>query len=330
MIVALNSSLRCRIADRRFVFVVIVWLVLPALCRAQDRPTLDRPTLDRDALDAAVNAKLKAHGGSIRASVWAGGRSGEAWYQFEAGRPLPTASSIKTAFLVELFAKYSSTLDQPPPGLDEILKDEHPAIAHFDRVGRAEIRKALAGASVRKIGGVMMGSVPASNLVYNAAANVTTALLGGPAELTRAIHARDPAFLGIEVRRYMLADRQAHGDNEAPARALAAVLQRLAAGSVPKLDAATVQAIQRTLLTREDSLLGPYHFKNGDLATDPITHVLSAWYECPEGTPLVLVVMVTQPDPNGRSRQAAHQRLVSTAEQISHLLKMASLSAKTP
>ncbi len=57
-------------------------------------------------------------------------------------------------------------------------------MAHLTPAQRAEIREGLKGASVRRIGGVMMGSLPASNIgVQRAAANITTALLGAPEEV---------------------------------------------------------------------------------------------------------------------------------------------------
>ncbi len=205
----------------------------------------DGPPPDVRKLDDQVRAILAEHGDGVEAGLWVGGAKGDAWYAWKADEVRPTASAIKTAFLVELFARYAADLDRTPPGLDAILRDGHPAIAHFSAEGRDEVRKGLSGASVRRIGGIMMGSVPASNLVYNAAANVATALLGGPEGLTRAIHARDPAFAPIVVRRYMLADRKARGDNEATAASLAAVLRRVASGDLPGLRPDVVDAIQR-------------------------------------------------------------------------------------
>ena len=51
------------------------------------------------------------------------------------------------AFL--LFARFAGTLDRPPAGLDAILRDDHPAIAHFSPQQRDEVRMALAGATIR-------------------------------------------------------------------------------------------------------------------------------------------------------------------------------------
>ena len=276
--------------------------------------------VDRERLDQAVKAVLDQSAEGLQAGLWLGSAEGEAWYSAEGKATFPTASSIKTAFLIELFARYAAALDQPPPGLDAILRDDHPAIAHFRPAQRAEVRKELAGASVRRIGGVMMGSVPASNIVYNAAANITTALLGGPEALTRLIGSRSPAFASIAVRRYMLADRHVTGDNEATPEALAAVLQALAARRVPGLDTATVDEIRGTLLTRTDPRLGRHFLKNGDLDTDPITRVRSGWYEPPAGPAIVYVVMVAQPGPGGLPRAQAVRRLVETAGNLTDCL----------
>jgi hypothetical protein len=276
--------------------------------------------VDRARLDRAVRAVLRPSAEGLQAGVWLGGAEGEAWYSVEAKTTFPTASSIKTAFQIELFARYAGALDQPPAGLDAILRDEHPAIAHFRPEQRAEVRKELAGASVRRLGGVMMGSVPASNVVYNAAANITTALLGGPEALTRLIRSRSPAFAPIAVRRYMLADRHVTGDNEATPEALAAVLQALAARRVPGLDAATVDEIRRTLLKRTDPKLGRHFLKNGDLDSDPITRVRTGWYEPPTGPPIVYVVMVAQPDPGKLPRAQAVRRLVETTGKLTERL----------
>ena len=186
-----------------------------------------------------------------------------------------------------MFARFADALDQPPPGLDAILRDDHPAVAHFSPPQRDEVRKGLAGASVRRLGGIMMGSVPASNIVYNAAANVAIALLGGPGEATRSIRARDPAFAPIAVRRYMLADRKATGDNEATPASLAAVLQRLSSRRIPGIAEATVEDIRRAILARDDPRRGRVFLKDGDLASDPITCVRTGWSEEPGGGAIV-------------------------------------------
>jgi hypothetical protein len=295
--------------------VALCWAVALGASAADDPPRFDKERVERE-----TRAILEGHGVTIRAGLWVGEASGDALYASGQGDTLPTASAIKTAILIELFARFADALDRPPAGLDAILRDDHPAIAHFAPGGRDEVRGGLAGASVRRIGGVMMGSIDATNLVYNAAANVAIGLLGGPAEATRSIGSRDPAFAPIAVRRYMLADRKAHGDNEATTAALASVLQRLASRRVPGLAEATVEDIRRAVLAKDDPRRGRVFSKEGDLATSPITCVRSGWAEGPGRRPVVFVVMVAQDGPGGLSADAAHAKLAATAARLADAL----------
>jgi beta-lactamase class A len=271
---------------------------------------------DARTLDDQVRAILAEHGDGVEAGLWVGGTKGDAWYAWRADEVRPTASAIKAAFLVELFARYAADLDHTPPGLGAILRDDHPAIAHFSAEGREEVRKGLSGASVRKIGGIMMGTAPASNLVYNAAANVATALLGGPEGLTKAIHARDSAFAPIVVRRYMLADRKARGDNEATAAALAAVLRRVASGDIPGLRPDVIDAIRGAILVEDYPGGGRHHYKTGEIDSDPLTRVRSGWIETPRRGVVVYTVMTKQPDPGSHPRPEAGERLAKTARRL--------------
>lgn len=289
-----------------------LWILAASPLVAGERP------VDARALDAFVRGALAEHGGGAAAGIWIGGAAGGPAYAWEADAVRPSASAIKTSFLIELFAKFAGKLDEAPLGLGEILRDDHPAIAHFAPDQREEIRKGLAGASSRKIGKVMMGSERASNIVYNAAANVAIALLGGPEGLTKAIHARDPAFSGLVVRRYMLAPRNVTGDNEATPVALAAVMQRLASGVVPGLDAAVVGAIRDAILDKDGlfGLAGRHRVKDGALNSDPLTFVHCGWWEPASGPPIVYAVMVAQPGPAGRPRDEAGTRLGELAGRL--------------
>ena len=297
---------------RRLAGAITVSLCLTTCLSAADDP----PRLDRDRTEEAVRAILAKQGGRVRTGLWIGGPAGDALYASGSGETLPTASAIKTAILVELFARFADALDQPPPGLDAILRDDHPAISHFSPPQRDEVRRSLAGVTVRRLGGIMMGSVPASNLVYNAAANVSIALLGGPGEATRMIRARDPAFAPIAVRRYMLADRKATGDNEATTAALAAVLQRLSSRHFPGIKDATVEDIRRAILAKDDPRRGRVFLKDGDLASDPITCVRTGWCEKPGGGAVVFVVMLARDDPGAGTRDESHRELAATAGRL--------------
>jgi hypothetical protein len=280
----------------------------------------DLPRLDRDKTEKAVQAILAKHGGRVRAGIWVGGLAGADLYESGSGETLPTASAIKTAILIELFARFADALDQPPPGLDAVFRDDHPAVAHFSPQQRDEVRKGLAGASVRRLGGIMMGSAAASNIVYNAAANVAIALLGGPGATTRSIGARDPAFATIAVRRYMLTDRKLTGDNVATPAALAAVLQRLASRRVTGITNSTVEDIRRAILTKDDPRGGKFFLKDGDLASDPVTCVRSGWLEKPGGESTVLVVMLAQDKPDSLTPDQAHRDLAATAGRLTECL----------
>jgi hypothetical protein len=290
------------------------------------------PGIDVPAVDIVVRTILEAHGDGVVAGLWVGGQVGPAWYSWEPHAVRPTASAIKTSFLLELFDKYADTLDQPPPELDDVLADLHPAVAHFSAAQREEIRKGLAGASVRRLGGVMMGSVAASNLVYNAAANVVTALLGGPEALTRAVRARDAAFAPIAVRRYMLAPRDVSGDNEGTPAALAAVLQHLASGTLPGVEEKTITSLRQAVLTKDEylGLGGTHHVKEGALDSDPLTRVHSGWWRTPGGSVVVYVVMTAQPGPGPRPRAEAGSRLAATAAKLTRLVLDAAANRTSP
>ena len=156
--------------------------------------------------------------------------------------------------------------------------------------------------------------------MYNAAASVSIALLGGPEGMTRAIRARDPALASFAVRRYMLAPRDVTGDNEASASSLAAFLRKLASGALDGVDAPTTTAIRAAMLTRNDlfGLPGRHHVKDGALNSNPLVRVLSGWREPAEkdGTIMVYVIMLSQPGPGMLPRDKAGERLEETAKKI--------------
>lgn len=288
---------------------------------------LDPSRLDGPALTTAIDTRLAAHGDGVAASVWLGGAAGDAWFARGVDAPRATASAIKTFYLIELFARFAGALDHSLPGVAGVLDDDaHPAIAHFTPEQRAEIRRELTGASVRRVGLVMMGTAPASNIVYNAAANLTTAALGGPEALTAAIRARDQAFAGVAARRYMLRNRTERGDNEAPARALAAAYQRLASRGLAGIGAPTMDAIHTALRRPDDPAIGRHFDKGGSLGTDPMCEVRAGWYETPRG-PLVYVVMTLQPMPGADGREASSRRLAKTADDLTRTIVQAGVTS---
>ena len=263
-------------------------------------------------LDEKVTKLVADAGDGVEIGVWFGAPSGEPIYQRGADRVMPAASVVKTAILVELFAAHAGHLDEPlGAAADAVLADDkHPALAPFSKTQRTEIRTALRGATVRTVGALMMGSRQPSNAVYNGAANLTIALLGGPAEVSAKIRARDAAFGGVVVRRYMLVARTADNDNDATPAALATVLAALASGKVPGVDAATAEAMVQAMMQSKDPVLGVYRHKIGNLDSDPMVCLKTGFHVRGGGKPPLVYVVgaALKAKPSG-SRDEAHRRL---------------------
>ncbi len=318
---------RHSLSSRTLFPCVVSMLALGALGPASRAQGTVAARFDEAAASKEIGALLKDHGEGVVANLWVGGDSGKAWFEVNADQPSATASAIKTFYLVELFASYRGKLDTPLPGADAVLEnDEHLAISHFSPEQRAEIRRELGAASVRRVGEVMMGKAPASNAVYNAAANLTTAVLGGPELLTKRIRARDPAFERVSVRRYMLRDRKSPGDNEAPAAALAALYQRLATRTLTGIDGETMRAIREAMIKEDVDNLGTRFSKAGNLNSDPATEVRAGWWETPRGS-LIYVVMLRQPTAGPSGAPSSFQRLAKTADTLTDTLVGAGFAA---
>jgi hypothetical protein len=285
--------------------------------------------VDPDGLNRDIDELLARNGGGLTASVWLGGATGPAWLARDADKVRPTASAIKTWFLVELFAKYHDRLDDPMPAAAAALADDaHLAISHFTAAQRAEIRKELGGKSALYVAQAMMGKTKVSNVVYNAAANLITAELGGPEALTGLIHKRDPAFATVMVRRYMLRDRKVTGDNEATAAAFAALYQHVARKNLAGIDPPTMRAIRDVLFRKKDSVRGSLFNKDGALASDPLTQTRAGWWETPDGSAVVYVVLTEQPTPGDKGRTAASEAQSKTADAIVDRLAAAALEGR--
>jgi len=270
-----------------------------------------------DALDKQVHAAMS---GPVQAGVWFGA-PGASIYELDSSQPIPTASVIKAAILVELFAAHAGHLDDAL-GTDAVMADDgHAAMTPFSASKREEIRAALTGASVRTVGAIMMGSHKASNAVYNAAANLAIASLGGPVELTKKIGARDPRFASIVVGRYMLAARTPN-DNVATPASLAAVLASIATAKIPKVDAATVAAMTRVMLQSKDGLGVRYH-KDGNLENDPLVVVKTGFYLRDGKPPLIYVVGAVLPTKPTGTRDAETLRLDKMTDAVVALLSAA-------
>ncbi|HEV7557669.1 MAG TPA: serine hydrolase [Kofleriaceae bacterium] len=267
-----------------------------------------------DALDSQVRAAMS---GPIQGGVWFGA-PGASIYELGASQPLPTASVIKAAILVELFAAHAGHLDDPL-GTDAVVADDaHAAMTPFSDAQRKDIRAALTGVTTRTIGAIMMGSHKASNHVYNAAANLAIASLGGPVELTKKIGARDPRFASIVVGRYMLAPRKPT-DNLATPASLAAVLSSIATANIPNVDGDTAAAMTRVMLQSKDALGVRYH-KDGNLDSDPIVVVKTGFYLRTGKPPLVYVVAAAMTAKPTGTRDAETHRLDKLTDAVVALL----------
>jgi len=292
--------------------IFVALALLPAIARG-----------DTAELDKQIQAMLAEPGDPVQTGLWFGPASAPI-YQLAADRTIPAASVVKTAILIELFAVHAGHLDDPlGAAADAVLGDDkHPAMTPFSAAQRGEIRGALRGATVRTVGAIMMGSQKASNAVYNAAANLAIAALGGPADATAKIRARDAAFAGIVVGRYMLAARTA-SDNAATPASLAAVLAAIATGKLAGVDPATIAAMADVMMHGKDAL-GVHHHKEGNLDSDPMVCIKTGYYARADGQPpVVYVVGAALSAKPGTSRDAAHRRLDKLTDAVHAALRSA-------
>ena len=252
-------------------------------------------TLDAIVLDPWIDARIAALTPRAEVSVWLGGATGEAWYAREAETWRPAASAIKTAYLVELFAARDGRLNMPLSTAAAVLRhDDHPAWKPFDEDDLDDIRNELGVGSTHRLGRLMIHGRGVSNAVYNAAANLATATLGGPEALTERIRRRWDKAPGFAVRRYMLGRRDVTGDNELVPSSLADVLQSLACETVPGASAAAVTEMRRVLFLESHPEFGDHYFKSGALTSEPMCRIASGFWE-KDGQVIVYVVMGEQP-----------------------------------
>jgi len=297
-------------------FSLLLISLLPG-CVTQPAATLTICRLD-PGLELEVRRTLQQIGPRVDAGIWLARPGCEPLFACNVDAPLPCASSIKTAYLVELFAEFSDDLDVAFPGVQTILADpQHPAVAHFSAAQRATAQEHLGDASVRRVAEAMMTGRGVDNATYNIAANLVTAHCGGPAALTRSLHDRDPGWRGLQVRRYMLADRTTNGDNAATARSLAAVLEQLALGMAPGVTASAIDAA-RQIMARDPRGDRQRFTKGGSLNSNPVTRVRSGFRTGPSGTVVWVIMLAQQVDPDDRS--AAGPRLAGATEAIEQLL----------
>lgn len=293
---------------------LLATLVLAFGCTVRPRPVADHAADPR--LRADVQQLVQDLGPGVRAAVWFGPADGAPLLAWNVETPMPCASAIKAAFLVELFAAHADALDRPLPGADAVLAAaRHPAVAHFSAAQRAAAERALGGVSVRRIAEVMITGKGVDNATYNLAANLVIASFGGPAWLDARLHERAPEWHGLHVRRYMLADRSEHGDNEASAHALADVHARLARSDLPGVAPLAVDAARMVLVLGADARGFARHGKGGALDSDPVTRVEAGFVRGPAGAMVHVVLLAHDGLPDG-TRADAGQRLGSAAKAI--------------
>jgi rhodanese-related sulfurtransferase len=293
--------------DHRMLLKRVTWLAL-VCCLAHPSLAPAQKTSGLAATSQSLDESLRTLEKGVEVTLWIGGRSGRSSFERGATTVMPTASAIKTFYLVELFARHESNLDAPVGDADRILTDDHPAISHFPAAVRDEIRRELSAATVRRIGQIMMGRTDVSNAVYNAAANLVTAHLGGPEKLTDLIHARDSRFQSVVVRRYMLRDRTKPGDNEATAASFAALYQALSSRKLNGVSDSVMTALHEVLRRGEPSDKEPLYEKDGGLGSEPLTAVKAGWKQTSRG-PVVFVVMCRQSLPDPSRRTEAYEEL---------------------
>ncbi len=240
-----------------------------------------------------VVAQLENNGSDIQYSIWLGSPDGEAWHRHNADIVRPAASAIKTAILIEFFSEQINSLDMPFPELNGILDNPlSPAIGHFDLEQQAAARSELRGLTARQLAEAMIHKEHIeTNAAYNAAANVIIEYLGGPTTLTERVRRRFPHADGLQIARYMLADRQKNADNLLTAESLSIVLSFLAQTTTdePMRDAA-----RAVLLLEKDASRGDHFYKGGTLTSEPQVRIEAGWWDH-QGVACVYVVIATRP-----------------------------------
>jgi len=212
-------------------------------------------------------------------------RRGRIVFQHNSELELPAASSIKSHILLELFVKFAEELESTErDDIKKIVNDpKHPAIAHFSSKSKKLIAEELSSVSIQDLGSILIdyedqSGKKYSNAVYNAASNVAIALLDGPEGATAAIQNRHEAFENVNVRRYMLANRNVTGDNTATPLGLA-TLFHISVGKAPKGVKAKITKEVANILHSVDYKNGAkLYYKGGTLYSNPVTQVRSGQY----------------------------------------------------
>ncbi|MBT8082967.1 MAG: class A beta-lactamase-related serine hydrolase [Gammaproteobacteria bacterium] len=274
------------------------WLVFGAIsviCFTTDGVARDVIDAETASIAGAV-ARLESEAvGDVEYSVWLGQPDGHTWYEHNADDVRPAASAIKTAILVEFLSTQLDSLDEPFDALEAIVDNPaSPAIRHFDADQEAYVQNELRDLTARQLAQAMVHTEHTySNAAYNAAANVIIEYLGGPEALSERLQRRFPDAAGLQVARYMLADRQQNPDNLLTARSLATILRYLAQdGPTDELRTAA----RAILLYETDANRGDHYYKGGSLRSDPQVRIESGWWDH-RGAAVVYAVIATRPSP---------------------------------
>ncbi len=238
-------------------------------------------------------ARLEGESSNIQYSIWLGSPDGEAWYRHNADTLRPAASAIKTAILIEFFSEQANSLDMPFTELNGMIDNPlNPAISHFDLSQQAAVRSELRGLTARQLAEAMIHKKHIeTNAAYNAAANVIIEYLGGPAKLTERVRHRFPRADGLQIARYMLADRQKNTDNLLTAESLSLLLIFLAKNTT---DDALRDASRAVLLLERDVSRGDHYYKGGTLTSEPQVRIEAGWWDH-NGGACIYVVIATRP-----------------------------------
>ncbi len=289
----LNTS---RAAHIRTILIA-AFIVAASSCQPPQETLEDIIESEVRAIERAVADMESGNAGSVEYSVWLGPPDGDAWYRHDASSVRPAASAIKSAILIEFFSEQIESLDQPFAALSDIIdSQESVAIRHFDAEQQAAARAELRDLTARQLAEAMIHKEHIeSNAAYNAAANVIIEYLGGPMALTERIRQRFVHADGLQIARYMLADRQENADNLLTADSLASILQYLAVGTAnDKLRA----AVRNVLLLETDATRGDHYYKGGTLTSAPQVRIEAGWWD-DRGAACVYVVIATHPVATG-------------------------------
>lgn len=304
----------------RAIFVAVL-IATAGACRPTDGLAVDPVSIQTKPIAIEIARFEKNTADGVEYSVWLGKPDGEVWYQHSADRVRPAASAIKTAILIEFFVAQIESLDHPFDAMNAILDNpDSPAIRHFNAEQKTDVQKELRGLTARQLAEAMIHKEHIeSNAAYNAAANVIIEYLGGPAALTERVRQRFPAAPGLQIARYMLADRKENADNLLTAESLATVLRFLALHTPPdELRAAT----RNVLLLETDAERGDHYYKGGTLTSDPQVRIEAGFWDYRDAA-FVYVVIATRP--RAASSAEDFEQLRSNLSELSQIVQSAGI-----